>query len=225
MNRSRMCKYSCDSFCYVCGHFIPLKAKKHSLNGCFTAKQAYHAYFGMQVGQQDKVWAPKVLCSTCRRNLEGWYKGEKRSMPFAIPRIWREPRNHINDCFFCVLDMGKKKKRSAGIQPFVYPNIPSSSAPIPHNGSDLLIPSPPTSSKALDMLELPSNFGKDDVEFPTLSERTVHFPTQEDVNDLIREMSLTKENAELLTSRLKEWNILDKRKSLREKRKVKQWIN
>ena len=36
-----------------------------------------------------------------------------------------------------------------------------------------------------------------------------HFPNQQEMDDLIRDMELTKENAELLTSRLKEWHLLD----------------
>ena len=26
-------------------------------------------------------------------------------MPFAIPRIWREPTNHLTDCYFCMADV------------------------------------------------------------------------------------------------------------------------
>ena len=36
-----------------------------------------------------------------------------------------------------------------------------------------------------------------------------HFPSQQKVDDLVRDLGLTKSNAELLTSRLKEWNLLD----------------
>ena len=36
-----------------------------------------------------------------------------------------------------------------------------------------------------------------------------HFPDQQEVDDFIRDMGLTKKNAELLISRLKEWHLLD----------------
>lgn len=36
-----------------------------------------------------------------------------------------------------------------------------------------------------------------------------YYINQEDINDLIREMALTKSNAELLISRLKQWDLLD----------------
>ena len=48
-----------------------------------------------EVGDQDKRWAPHVICDYCRRTLEGWLRGEKRAMRFAISRIWREPSNII----------------------------------------------------------------------------------------------------------------------------------
>ena len=40
-------------------------------------------------------------------------------------------------------------------------------------------------------------------------ERCPYYPNQEDINDLVRDLSLTKSNAELLISRLKQWNLLD----------------
>ena len=36
-----------------------------------------------------------------------------------------------------------------------------------------------------------------------------HFPSQQEVGELVRDLGLTKLNAKLLTSRLKEWNLSD----------------
>ena len=47
------------------------KAKKHCLSKCICATEAYHAYFGMPIGDQDKHWAPHVICEYCHRTLEG----------------------------------------------------------------------------------------------------------------------------------------------------------
>ena len=40
-------------------------------------------------------------------------------------------------------------------------------------------------------------------------ERCLYYPNQEDIDGLIREMALTKSNAELLLSRLKQWDLLN----------------
>ena len=127
-------------------------------------------------------------------------------MPFVISRIWREPTNHLNDWYFCMVDVSHYRK-SKDKRSNVYPSIPSSIAPVPHC-EDLLIPEPPT-------LELPScaNTSSEedtDADFCEAStSEEPHFPNQQEMDDLIRDMGLTKENAELLTSQLKEWNLLD----------------
>ena len=46
-----------------------------------------------------------------------------------------------------------------------------------------------------------------------------YYPNQEDINDLIREMALTKSNAELLISRLKQWDLLDEGVRITSRRK------
>ena len=62
-------------------------------------------------------------------------------MPFAIPRIWREPTNHLTDCYFCMEDVSHYRK-SKDKKSIVYPSIPSSIAPVPYC-EDLPIPKPP----------------------------------------------------------------------------------
>ena len=97
----------------------------------------------MPVGDQDKRWAPHVTCDYCRHTLEGWLRGEKRAMRFAISCIWREPSNHYTDCYFCMVDPTKQRK-GKNAPPIEYPNIPSSIAPVPHNTTDFPVPQPPT---------------------------------------------------------------------------------
>lgn len=203
---SRSCHLSSDSFCYVCGYYISPKQTKHTIvpgSKCFIA---YEAYFGMPMGDQDKPWAPHVCCGSCRSTLEGWLRGSRKCMPFAIPRIWREPTNHHDDCYFCIVDISKYKKGKDRRTAIVYPNIPSSIAPVPHC-EDLPIPTPTSLTVISDTDE------SEDIEDVTFniagSSNSPHFPTQPELNDLVRDLSLTKENAEVLTSRLNEWNLLD----------------
>ncbi|KAL6481179.1 hypothetical protein MHYP_G00092590 [Metynnis hypsauchen] len=89
--------------------------------------EAYKAYFGMPVGDQDKPWAPHFTCEHCKKTLEGWYRGEKRAMRFAVPRIWREPTDHSTNCYFCMVDPSKRRT-GKNATPVTYPDIPSSIA-------------------------------------------------------------------------------------------------
>ena len=73
--------------------------------------------------------------------ISGWYRGEKRAMRFAVPRIWREPTNHTDDCYFCMVDPSRRRT-GKNTPPIVYPSIPSSIAPVPHS-EGLPVPIPP----------------------------------------------------------------------------------
>ncbi|KAL7868607.1 hypothetical protein SRHO_G00100550 [Serrasalmus rhombeus] len=145
--------------------------------------EAYKAYFGMPVGDHDKPWAPHFTCEHCKKTLEGWYRGEKRAMHFAVPRIWREPTDHSTNCYFCMVDLSK---RLTG----------KNATPVTQSN---------TTFRRKQQVRHPDEFSSCADE-----ERKPYYPNQKDLNDLIRDLGLTKSNAELLTSRLKQWNLLDK---------------
>ena len=120
-------------------------------------------------------------------------------MPFAISRIWREPQNHIDDCYFCMVDISRFRK-TKNRHDIAYPSIPSSIAPVPHS-SELPLPKLP-SNKAPEHLPVSQDMEEDsDGEFnkshPDRNSEP-HFPSQQELDDLVRDMGLTKSNAELL---------------------------
>jgi len=61
------------------------------------------------------------------------------AMSFTIPLIRLEPKNYVDDCYFCFVSVtgfsGKNKHR------IVYPNLNSAIRPAPHN-EDLPVPEP-----------------------------------------------------------------------------------
>ena len=59
----------------------------------------------MKLGDQDKAWAPHMVCKSCTECLRQWSKSKKTSLKFGIPMVWREPRNHVSDCYFCAIDV------------------------------------------------------------------------------------------------------------------------
>ena len=136
-------------------------------------------------------------------------------MPFAVPVVWREPSNHSSDCYFCLTppvatSMNRKKK-----QRIDYSNISSAIRPMPH-GEDFPVPEPPKEYNLnLEMKEEdtektgPHKEEPTDPDFQGPASESPHKLTQNELNDLVRDLELPKVKAELLASRMKQWKYLD----------------
>jgi len=187
----------------VCGKYC-LSQQKQKITK--TLKKLYHEYFGCKLGDQDKPWAPHVSCKTCFENLKLWKSGKRKSMSFGVPMIWREPRNHYDDCYFCMVKVkgiNTKNKKS-----ITYPDVDSAMKPV-HHSADIPIPN----HKHNEVEDLSSSDCSDNVILSESneSEDTNSCPiliTQKKLNDLVRDLALTKDSSLLLSSRLKEWNML-----------------
>ncbi|XP_076361754.1 uncharacterized protein LOC143252858 isoform X2 [Tachypleus tridentatus] len=159
--------------------------------------------FGLALCQIKRTWkTPKTR----------WYRGEKSAMKFVIPRIWHEPTDHSSNCYFWMVDPSKCQA-SKNASAIMYLNLLSSIAPVPHC-PELLVPTLPKRKQPFSK-ESSKSEEEVDVEDPDYNfrgaagERNTYYPNQRDLNDLIRDLGLTKLDAELLTSRLKEWDLLD----------------
>ncbi|GBN42007.1 hypothetical protein AVEN_182617-1 [Araneus ventricosus] len=136
--------------------------------------------------------------------------------------IWRELTNHIDDCYFCMVapasgGFTRKKKRT-----IEYPNLPSALRPVSH-GKGLSIPEPPADfsiSSDEEDLDVSHNSpqastsacggSKHDDDFSRFEETFSHKITSVELNDLVRDLELSKSKAEILASRLQQWNLLEK---------------
>ena len=173
----------------------------------------------MPLGDQDQNWAPHKTCNNCYNTLRGWTRGEKKSMKFAVPMVWRIPSNHLDDCYFCVVKVqGHSKKSGKNI---IYPNLPSAIRPIPHSES---LPVPvfksfvdldeDSASSASSSLTCPGSPSK-----PVDQDHGEVEPfNQADSNDLVLDLGLSKEGAELLAARLKERCMLAPKTKITRKR-------
>ena len=140
---SRECKNSPNCFCYVYGfYYISGKHTRYKILKGTKYWTAYRLYFGMDINDQDKPWAPHVICGSCRSNLEGWSRGSGKVMSFAVPRVWREPQNYHDDCYFCMINISKYRKVS-GRRAMSYPSVLSSISPVPYSET-LPVPNLPT---------------------------------------------------------------------------------
>jgi hypothetical protein len=200
---SRGCINNADCFCYICGE---LTVKKYQRAITSRIKSLYKLYFQCAVGEQDKTWAPHVCCVRCSSGLYTWFKSG-RAMPFAIPMIWREQHDHLADCYFCAFSI--KGISDKNRKQLVYPSLPSAIRPVPHS-LQLPVPVPPTTISSSDSDSDASI--SDDVHQPyepSDASSTPHIITTGELNDLVRDLKLTKNQSELLASRLQGWNLLN----------------
>ena len=209
-NNRRKCKNNPNSFCYICGKYTP---STHRRNISSKVKIAYKCYFGCAVGDQDKLWAPHICCNARKTQLLRWINKKQMKMPFAVPMIWREQTDHATDCYFCLTNIkGFSRKNKSKI---VYPNCNSALKPVPH-GNHLPVPSPPSPEKqqSEESSTEHETTGSEACESEEDTEGCItKKPTlinQSMLNDLVRDLTLTKDKAEILGSRLKQWSLLEK---------------
>ena len=128
-------------------------------------------------------------------------------MPFAVSMVWLEPINHESDCYFCMTKIkGFTKKTRSKI---IYADCPSALKPVPHN-EEMPVPKPPPEA---DIESSPSkeNLGATGMDMSNQLEpepELLHLLNQTHLNDLVRDLKLSKDKSELLSSRLKGWNLL-----------------
>lgn len=124
-----------------------------------------------------------------------------RHLSFDVPTKWRRPFCHVQDCYFCttkIQQQGRHKKVE-------YPEVSSMTKPIPHSPSDPYPIFPKRKREpSVDLDDQPDESDADELE----EERKPNLYTEKELNDLIRDLDLSKQKSELLASRLKERNLL-----------------
>jgi hypothetical protein len=97
----------------------------------------------------------------CVEDLRKLSKGKNTAFRFCVPIMWREPKNHSDDCYFCCCDVkGYNSKNKTVI---LYPNLPSALRPVVH-GPEVPVPQPTeiledASTNILIQVEMMRNFG------------------------------------------------------------------
>nr|CAI5820804.1 unnamed protein product [Callosobruchus analis] len=172
-------------------------------------KQAYLAYVGVKLGDQDKTWAPRLVCKTCTEQLRQWTTSKRKCLKFGVPMVWREPKNHVDDCYFCLANINGINRNNR--HQWTYPNLDSAIRPIPHS-DEIPIPTFHELPDISDNEHCPSDRSSHTNETNSDDEWTSSVPqrfNQNELNDLTRDLNLSKKAAEVLASRLKEKNLLE----------------
>ena len=125
-SKRRSCVNDPDIFCYIFGEYMK---KENRFNVRDFTKRAYEAYFGMKLGDQDKQWAPSKVCKNCTDTLRLWPQSKVKAMRFGVPMVWRNPKNHHDDCYFCMVDMSGWNRHKKNL--WYYPDLESARRPVP----------------------------------------------------------------------------------------------
>lgn len=144
-----------------------------------------------------------------------WAKGNDH-LSFGRPTIWRDPINHLTNCYICLTELVFSKNSKKSIQ---YAVVDAVTLPEPHSDR-LPIPVPPAQCDNQQLIPIDEDSdggdpasrylevddGKDPLYIPDTDEP--YMLSQGDLNDLIRDLYLTKDMSELLGSRLQQWKLL-----------------
>ena len=95
----RCCFNHPDIFCYICGSYTSKKQRKP------ISTVVKSAYFGVKVRDQNKQWALHVAGKTCVEHLRQWINGKRQSLLFGVPMVWKKPKNHSDNCYFCTANI------------------------------------------------------------------------------------------------------------------------
>ena len=176
--------------------------------------KAYQVYFGIKLGDQDRPWSPT---QSYYQKPSAYGLKVNQVSEVWVPMVWREPKDHHDDCYFCMVNMSGWNRHEKNS--WHYSDIESERRPVPHC-SEFPVPgftSLPDIAQDSAFIE-----AMDECSDSTCSSNNFNDPssgefqtskvnpfTQGQLNDLVRDSALSKEAAEILASRLCEHRVLD----------------
>ncbi|CAH1113218.1 unnamed protein product [Psylliodes chrysocephalus] len=181
----RRCLNNPDHFCYVCGEYVFNYCRKVISE---LVKNNYFEYFEILLDKNEKSWAPNCVCKSCVEYLRLWKSGKRNAFKFETPTIWRDPRNHLEDCYFCIVNVNGLNTKNRAI--WQYSSTGSVQRPVQRS---------PDSS-------VPKNICEQDTEGPSSSQNDADFEgmsnkpkcfSQNEFDDLVRDLNLSKQASEL----------------------------
>ncbi|XP_071054071.1 uncharacterized protein [Onthophagus taurus] len=150
-----------------------------------------------------KPWVPTSICTTCRLTLINWNDMKKEVV--ITPTMWYEPKDHNEDCYFCACDITGCNKKNKGniLYSYVQSVTPAK------KGKIARLDKVPPNKHECSLEEMSSIESEKDSDYEdSVSAKDPELFDQDSLDDLIRDLILSKDSAELLASRLKERHML-----------------
>ena len=206
MTQRRKCYNNPNKFCYICGRFM-FKGDERSITP--RVKTLNYAYFKMKLGDEDKIFAPHKICAKCLSNLSLWSVGKLKRMAFSTPMSWRDQKDHVSDCYFCLTHTAQFTRRTANS--IIYPDLPSAIRPRAYDEGE----EPPVFSSDLLNVVLSNyddvpNMKKSDENDDWLPNDEPKSISQRQLDLFVRRLGLSKQDACLAGSILREFGVLAK---------------
>ncbi|GBL73283.1 hypothetical protein AVEN_159324-1 [Araneus ventricosus] len=128
-----------------------------------------------------------------------WTKERPDKFPFSLLMIWGESRDHLSDCYFCIVNTsGYNKKNKCKID---YSSLPSGMRPMLHSvefPGPVFKELPSLEIQEYDFVEDRSDPNDEDFEIEDDSVRKGF--KQHELNDLARDFGLSEKASELIAS-------------------------
>lgn len=239
MSETENCTNKHDKFCFVCGDYL-FNSKVRSISSDFFVK-SYKEIFKIDPNNRNIEWSPSVCCMNCNRRL----LDKQKTCKYSSPMLWNEPVNHPIDCYFCNTEVpfGMTKYRGASL--VVYPNVNSVVKPVlaagvraqdtsdheddaenefstePNDDIEMGNADEPTSevyTEEISVLNPPTSTVSSGSEFlppNTAKKIKILHLTQPILNDIVRDLDLPKDKAELLASRFQDIGVGESKLNLK----------
>ena len=114
------CKNNHNWFCYIRSNVVLFNPQAQITD---FVKKAYRDIFGVKIGDQKKPFTLNICSKTRVEDFRYLKNGKRKRMLFAIPMVWREGKDLIIDCYFCMINLKRiNYKNKHHVQ---YSDVPS----------------------------------------------------------------------------------------------------
>lgn len=186
----------------MCGHYLP--ANKRNVFSELIENR-FTKCFNLSSESLKNSWVPQSICTTCMCKLRSWDTGNSSAKIFSSPMLWRQPRNHDTDCYFCLCNTTGFNNKNAHL--VRYPSVSSVTFPVLLEAESSQSSDLPEPGESIENIE-PEPIDHEGESCSRCNVCQRGSLDQKQLNDLVRDLGFSKQSAELLASRLKEINVL-----------------